>query len=436
MRIRRLLAALAIAALIAPIASVEAGAPQIQDDEVRYIVHLRQDVVDAEVGRFRGQDADRVRGRAVAALAGELPIRYRVARGDVFTRAFSGAIVTASAAECAALMSDPRVVLVEREQATEVLPVPTTAVDPDVQRNAMNWGLDRIDQRDGLDQKFETEFDGTGVDVYIIDTGAFGRHRDFKGRMSRGRDFTKNGNAPGNKDCQSHGTHVSSIAAGRQWGVAPGAQVVPLKVFPKCSGQGSSIEVVEAMEWILKNHDPKRGGVANLSLGFTGDSPSTRAGIKALYQAGIVTAAAAGNDKKDTCNRSPGNSMFGITTGASDHKKAFDSPGGSMIEAGRDDKAAGFSNHGPCVDIFAPGTVIKAAGIQNRNATSYKSGTSMASPFVAGAVALLMQRRPDWSPEQIRDEIEKYGTKKAMKGLRKNTVNLLLYAVPEEYKGR
>ncbi len=240
-------------------------------------------------------------------------------------------------------------------------------------RNALapSWGIDRIDQTAlPLDGRIILPATGTGVTTYIIDTGIRADHVEFGGRVISGYTAISDGN--GSNDCNGHGTHVAGTVAGSTMGVAPSATLVPVRVL-SCTGGGSTAGVIAGINWTIANHLPGVPAVANMSLGG-GYSPALNSAVAAAVADGIVFAVAAGNETADACGASPASEPTALTVGSTTSTDARSS----------------FSNYGPCLDIFAPGSSILSAWMTSATATNTISGTSMAAPHVAGAAAVLL----------------------------------------------
>jgi len=235
-------------------------------------------------------------------------------------------------------------------------------------QSSATWGLDRIDQSSGLSGTYSYTSTGAGVDAYVIDTGILGTHKDFSGRVRNG--FTSINDRRGTTDCNGHGTHVAGTIGGATYGVAKQVSLIPVRVLD-CRGSGTNSGVIAGVNWAITNHLSGVKAVANMSLGG-GASDALDLAINNLYADGVVVVVAAGNSTANACNFSPARVPNAITVAASTNL----------------DQLASYSNFGSCVDIIAPGSSITSAWIGKTNtAVNTISGTSMASPHVAGAKA-------------------------------------------------
>ncbi|WP_433331246.1 PKD domain-containing protein [Spirillospora sp. CA-294931] len=279
------------------------------------------------------------------------------------------------------------------------------------QSNPRNWGLDRIDQRDRpLDSKYTYRNDGAGATVYIVDTGIRFSHQEFGGRAKNGVDLHAQPN--GGNDCHKHGSHVAGIVGGSTRGVAKKVNLVSVRVLG-CDGFGEDIDVANAAEWIAANGVPN--SVANLSV-YTDDpdvaAPAIKGSIAKGYQWSLIT----GNNGGNACNYGPGGQV----------PEAL-----QVANATSSDTRAGDSNSGSCMDLFAPGSNIDSAFHSSDTAYGTLSGTSMAAPHVAGAMALRISEAPNQTPKQLHDYIMGEASTGKMSGISSDTPNKLLYANPQ-----
>ncbi|MFI6097189.1 S8 family peptidase [Lentzea sp. NPDC051213] len=261
-----------------------------------------------------------------------------------------------------------------------------------IQQNQFNpvWGLDRIDQRAlPLNNRYTyPDQAAAGVRAYVLDTGIRTTHQEFQGRASHGFDFVNDD--PIADDCNGHGTHVAGTIAGRTFGVAKQARVIGVKVLG-CNGFAVADSVVAGIDWITENG--VRPAVVNMSLGAFGQNPGQEEAIRRSIRAGFTYVLAAGNDGIDACNFTPARLPEAITVAATDR---FDA---------RAVHARWQSNHGRCVDIWAPGADIQSASFNGDIATEIRGGTSMATPHVAGAAALHLGANPNATHQQVRDAL-------------------------------
>jgi len=315
---------------------------------------------------------------------------------QVFKHALNGYSAEMTEAEAVALSEDPRVDFVEEDGIMRASATQTGAT----------WGLDRIDQRDRpLNGTYIYNWTGSGVRAYIIDTGIRTSHTQFGGRASAVFDsFGGSG-----QDCNGHGTHVAGTVGGSTYGVAKSALLRAVRVLD-CNGSGSNSGVIAGVDWVTANHI--KPAVANMSLGGSASTALDNA-ITNSINSGVTYAVAAGNENQNACNVSPARAAAAITVGSTTSSDARSS----------------FSNYGTCVDIFAPGSSITSAWSTSNTATNTISGTSMASPHVAGAAALYKQANPSASPSTIRDALVNNSTTNRISNVGSGSPNRLLYTL-------
>jgi len=270
-----------------------------------------------------------------------------------------------------------------------------------------SWGLDRIDDKDlPLDNTYNPTFgnNGEGVTAYIIDTGVLHTHTEFGGRATQEYNSVGDGK---NYDCHGHGTHVAGTVGAKTYGVANKAKIVGVKVL-SCGGGGTWSGVIAGVNWVKAN--AKKPATANMSLGG-GRNTALNAAVKALVASGVSTVVAAGNSNRDACSYSPASEPDAITVGSTTNTDARSS----------------FSNYGQCVDIFAPGSNIKAPWIGSNTATRTISGTSMASPHVCGGAALYLGQNPRLTPAEILDKMLKDSIADTISNVGSASPNKFLY---------
>lgn len=317
----------------------------------------------------------------------------------VYSAALKGFSANLSDAAVAALAKNPQIARIE----------PDALVNGSGTEASPTWGLDRIDQRAlPLDKSYTYASSGAGVSVYILDTGIRTTHVEFEGRAVGA--FTAINDGKGTNDCNGHGTHVAGTVGGATYGVAKGVTLYAVRVLD-CANTGTVSGLIAGIDWVTQNR--RLPAVANLSL-TTAKSSAVNAAIQASIDAGVVYAVAAGNNGADACNYSPASAPAVLTVGAS----------------GNVDGVQGFSNVGPCVDLFAPGQAIRSAYYVSDTSSIINAGTSMASPHVAGAAAVYLSANPTATPAQVTAAIIGAATTNMLTAVPTGTANRLLYIDP------
>ncbi|MFJ8693316.1 S8 family peptidase [Streptomyces roseolilacinus] len=311
----------------------------------RYIVTLEPTAASAQVAR----------------LAGVTPLFS-------YDKALRGFAAKLSPEQLSAVRSMPEVAAVEQDAQVTAAPVPATRAV------ANSWGLDRIDQPFlPLNGQFNVNGTGSGVWAFVLDTGIDYGHPEFAGRAYHGYDAI--GDGRNGRDCNGHGTHVAGTVGGATYGVAREVRLVSVRVL-NCQGSGSLSGVIAGLDWAAGSS--VRPAVLNASLGGP-RSEAVNAAATALSDRGVLPVVAAGNSSVDACGFSPAGAARVMTVGATNHL----------------DQEASFSNFGPCLSIYAPGTQIRSAKLGG--GSTQLSGTSMASPHVAGVAALYKAQNPSAS---------------------------------------
>jgi len=329
-------------------------------------------------------------------VAQEMVATHRGQLKHLYQYALNGFAVEMTPEEAEALSQDFRVAYVEEDGI----------VTADATQSNPPWGLDRIDQRNlPLNAIYTFNWTGSGVRAYVIDTGIRTTHTQFGGRASNVFDAFGGSGA----DCNGHGTHVSGTIGGSTYGVAKSALLRGVRVLD-CNGSGSNSGVIAGVDWVTNNHiNP---AVANMSLGG-GASTALDTAVNNLANSGVPIAVAAGNSNANACNSSPARAANAITVGATTTSDARSS----------------FSNFGTCLDLFAPGSGILSSWFSSDTATATLSGTSMASPHVAGVAALYKQANPGASATTTRNAIVNGATTNVVTNAGTGSPNRLLYSL-------
>lgn len=331
--------------------------------------------------------------------------KEKIRAENVYKGAFKGYSAHLTPSALAKLKSNPKIDYIEKDQLIGINAVTF---------NNATWGLDRIDQISlPLTTSFSYTSNGSGVDAYIIDSGILLDHVDFGGRAVGG--FSSILNATNWQDQNGHGTHVAGTVGGATYGVAKNVKLIAVRVFDG-SGSGSTSGVIAGVNWMITNHTTNPA-VANMSLGGSVSSALDLAVSNAVKD-GIVVCVAAGNSASDASRFSPARVSTAITVGAT---------GASPTLGLNYDVFASYSNYGSVVDILAPGSSILSTYIPITTSTKILSGTSMATPHVAGVSALYLSTNTKATPAQVETFIKSSSTKNKITGLRGKTVNSLLF---------
>ncbi|MET9843635.1 S8 family peptidase [Streptomyces ossamyceticus] len=317
-----------------------------------------------------------------------------------YRSALNGWSAELSAAEARRLAADPAVASVEQNQ---ILTADAT------QTNAP-WGLDRSDQASLPLSGTYTYPDsaGGGVTAYVIDTGVRVTHSQISGRATNGYDAVDGDNVA--QDGNGHGTHVATTIAGSTYGIAKQAKIVAVRVLNN-SGSGTTAGVVAGIDWVTANHSGP--SVANMSLGG-GASAALDTAVRNSIASGVTYAVAAGNSSANASSYSPARVTEAITVGATTNT----------------DARASYSNYGSVLDLFAPGSSITAGWYTSDTATNTISGTSMATPHVAGAAAVYLAGHPSATPAQVATALTGGAVTGKVTGPGTGSPNRLLQIVP------
>ncbi|MFC0005082.1 S8 family serine peptidase [Micromonospora siamensis] len=341
---------------------------------------------------------DTVAPTRVADTARQLTGRHGGTVARTWTAALRGFEARVDARAAARIAAEPTVAYVEQNHTVSI---------SGTQTNPPSWGLDRVDQRSlPLDSSYTYPNTASNVHAYIIDTGIRTTHSDFGGRATWGTNKVDTNNT----DCNGHGTHVAGTVGGTSYGLAKGVQLVAVKVL-NCQGSGTNAGVISGVDWVTQN--AVKPAVANMSLGGGANSTLDTA-VRNSISSGVTYGLAAGNDSgANACNTSPARTAEAITVGSTTSTDARSS----------------FSNIGTCLDIFAPGSSITSAWNSSDTATNTISGTSMATPHVVGAAALVASANPSWTPQQVRDYLVNNATTGVVTNAGTGSPNRLLYVV-------
>lgn len=338
----------------------------VNEQSDRYIVVFKQNHAEDLKLKSAGLTLKQVVSTRATALAES----HRVALRKVYSVAIQGGVYEMTASEAAEIAQNPQVAYVEKNQKISI----------NGSQQRPTWGLDRVDQAElPLNQVYNYPETTNPVNAYVIDTGVLASHQEFEGRAVSGYDFIDQDSDA--TDCNGHGTHVAGTIGGKNYGINKKANIVGVRVLD-CSGSGTWEGVLEGIEWVTQNHI--KPAVVNMSLG----GPTSQAiddAVEASINAGVVYVVAGGNESTSACKSSPARAVNAITVGATT----------------KFDARASYSNYGNCLDLFAPGSDILSAWYSSSSSTRTISGTSMASPHVAGVASLYMSLNPQATPAQV-----------------------------------
>jgi subtilisin family serine protease len=316
----------------------------------------------------------------------------------VFSSVLSGFSATADKAAAKRVARSPEVAFVQEDGRKRVTPLMAPEAN-------VTWGLDRSDQRDlPLDGRYEPGAAGQGVHVYILDTGIDSKHKEFAGRLGEGFTAYPSG---GTEDDHGHGTHVAGTVGGTEFGIAKAVTLHAVRVLQ--NGSGSDSDVIRGLDWVTAHVQQNAWpAAANMSLGGAA-APALDLAVCRSIAGGVTYAVAAGNDSTNACGSSPARVLQAIGAGATD----------------RSDRGASFTNTGECVSVFAPGVDITSA--RRSGGSTTMSGTSMASPHVAGTAALCLERNAGQDPAAIKQCVLENASVGKLGGIGTGSPNRLIY---------
>ena len=401
--------------LLAPLSALATGGAAAASDDKRPLPS-DQSVIEEPVNDQQDYIVQLKRSASVKKMVKTTDVSRTDVSDKLQGKAFKGAVVNLTSTEAAELEDSNKVKQVVADGTAYAVGVPAEA---DASRVANSWGIDRSDQYLGTDGNYNPPSEGDSVHVFIIDTGIDLDHPEFAGRMGAGYDvITPGGNAD---DCQGHGTHVAGTVGSTEFGMAVNTVLHPVRAL-NCAGSGSWSGIIDAMNWVAANA-PERS-IANMSLGG-GKNEAVNAAVANLVASGVPTAVAAGNSGADARNYSPASAPSAITVGATDSA----------------DKETYFSNYGPALDLYAPGAAIKATAVGALGGKSL-SGTSMASPHVAGALAVYWGTNPQATATEVTAAMLEQGSQGVVKypwgqaGSPDNLVNVQYEVGPPSAPGK
>lgn len=370
--------------------SVSAGSEPITN---RYVVLFDKDLPDVAaasdqlIGRFGG-------------------VRFH--RYDSAVKGFAVANLPAGAVE--ALRRHPLVRSIEEDVEIDQNDVQVLPYNGSSHQTSLLWSLDRVDERAAaFDGEFEYERDGSGVHIYIVDTGIRCGHQEFAGRMGSGVTFLSfSSGASPCVDQDGHGTEVAGVAAASTYGVAKGAMLHPVRIND--NGGAYASDIVAGLDWIAAH--AVHPAVANLSYGSVPGSFAVRDAIEGVASAGVAITKSAGNVNGDAFDDRGNRAVGAIVVGASTWY----------------DYRASFSSYGSLLSVFAPGSQIFTTSNASNSATTTVSGTSFAAPLAAGVAAAYLEEYPNTTAYQVRNFLKDSATAGVLSAIGTGSPNRLLYS--------
>lgn len=399
------------------------------------IVRAVEPVKDSYIVVLRDDDPRRPADRAA-----ELARRHGAAVVVVWDDALRGFSARMTEAQALAMTHNPFVDFIEEDAVVETIGSQTV--------DSFRWGLDRIDQHNlPLDLTYNYCEDGTGVNIYVVDTGVWYLHTEFDpysgigNRVESGMDFIEcpsgcTGHADNpcraelneGKAVTSHGTAVASVAAGLTDGVAKNATIIPVRAI-NCFGSGTTTQILSGINWVRSHHVAGAPAVMNCSFRkIVSNDPDAADAIDLAVERtmddGVVVVAGAGNENKSASSASPARVVRIMTVG-----------GSTRLDQRWVDNSTVGSNYGSKVDLFAPASGIQSADLESADRQVRNKGTSMAAPFVSGVAALYLQNHPAATPEEVIAWIKSVATTGVLDAttLGVGSPNSLLYSASCDY---
>lgn len=336
-------------------------------------------------------------GTRSAAVARDLVNRHGGTIKQTFQRALPGYAVTMTADQARRVAEDPEVAYVEPDRAVS-MPKPPIGAARRSEASDVPWGLDRIDQRKPpVDGKYDATRDGSKVTAYILDSGIHSSHQLFQNRVNGGYNATND--KEGTKDCWGRGTGVAGVVGAQTYGVARAVTLVPVRVGG-CGADTTTESMIAAVEWIITNST--RPAVVTMGANLGTESTAVNTAISKSIANGLPWVIAIGdNNKTDACATTPGGIAEAITVAATD---ASDS---RWVSAGSSNSG---SNHGKCVDLFAPGASVTTLARSSNIGTITWYGTSFAAAHTAGVAAQYLSENPNVTPPQVANALLRMAT--------------------------